>query len=202
MRNLNGQRNRWIVPALAVIGAIAVGSPALYAQGVAPPLGGSVTTHYMIGSGWEIDDGAGGPVKVIRDPNGSPWAKDLQGPSGGPFIAVPGDLFSVSEFLVIDGPLDWADWHEEILSPDWEWVVNAANPADFLANGAPAPGLTVSALGSTIDFDFDPLPPGTLIEIQKTLQYVGDPGATPEPATLGMAAMGGVALLRRRRPRC
>jgi MYXO-CTERM domain-containing protein len=151
---------------------------------------------------------------VVRDPNGPKWHKTLVGdPTGAPVIAQPGQIFSLSESLYIEGNLPWMDWHEEILTPGWDWV----NPILFLANGVPASGLTVTntpgslTQGGTLGFDFDPLYPGTQINIRKQLQYNGPAGMvfighisidqypTPEPATAGLLALGALPLLRRRR---
>ncbi len=160
------------------------------------------------GGGWFI-----GTYGVIRDPNGPKWVKNLEGPNGGPFLAAPGQMFGLSESLYIQGNLSWMDWHEEILTPGWEW----APPSVFLANGLPAPGLNItytlgnSTHGGTIGFDFSPLPPGTKIDIRKQLQYVGGADGTaffgtvqvaqyptPEPASVGLLALGSLLALRRR----
>ncbi len=162
--------------------------------------------------GWDIG-GASGPVLVQRDPNGPKWLKHFSDPLGGPITAVPGQTFNVHELLMIDQPLPWSDWHEDILTPGWEWT----NTISFLANFAPTPGLAIVnspgtlTQGGSLSFTFNSLPPGTLIDIRKELIYMGQPGViftgsidveqypTPEPASLGLIAAGGLVALRRRR---
>lgn len=167
------------------------------------------------GGGWTIG-GAAGPIGVVRDPNGPKWIKNLEGPQGGPFVAPPGSIHTVQELLQIEGNLPWLDWHEEIITPGWEW----AQPIVFLANGAPPNNLQVSLLpgtpnhGGAVHFDFDPLFAGTQIIIRKQLQYVGGTDGTaffgtvqiaqyptPEPASAALLALGSLAVLRRRRTR-
>lgn len=155
-------------------------------------------------NGWSI-----GPVGVIRDPNGPAWIKTLEGPQGGPFVAAPGTTLNLMESLVIQGNLPWTDWHETILTPGWVWL----NP-NILANSAVPSGLTINNAGSTVDFYFDPLYPGTKVDIRKQLHYVGSADGTaffgtiqiaefptPEPASLGLIALGSAAVLRRRSSR-
>jgi MYXO-CTERM domain-containing protein len=169
-------------------------------------------------SGWSIDSGnSSNPwIPVQLDPNGSPWTKTLVGDmniGGGVVYANPGDTFSVQELLMVAPTQSWTDWHEDLLSPEWDWL----GPTTLLANGLPAPGLSFSTTpatlvsGGTIDFTFNPLPPGTQVTIQKTLHYAGLSGQmyaskvivsenpTPEPATAALLALGGLAVVRRRR---
>lgn len=194
---------------LAAIGMLVAAGP-IYAQGVGnlPALPNVFPADPDLG-GWFI-----GQYGVVRDPNGGPWIKNLVSPTGGNVIAAPGQTFTLLESLIIAPNLPWSDWHEQILTPGWDWT----GPAVLFANGSPAPGLTVvntpggPTSGGTIDFYFNSLPVGTKVDIRKQLTYVGGPTGvpfdgvvriaeypTPEPATLGLMALGGTALLRRRR---
>ena len=81
------------------------------------------------------------------------------------------------------GP-NWIDWHEEILTPGWEWTFgDITDPTD--PTGASIPGLTVSfgPAGNppnVIWFDFDPLVPGTPIDIWKEIHCI-DPNSCSSP---------------------
>ncbi|HPD31982.1 MAG TPA: PEP-CTERM sorting domain-containing protein [Phycisphaerae bacterium] len=195
---------------------IAVGSQMSLAQGVGNL--GSLPTLFLSPApitGWSVDSGnATSPwLPVQIDPNGPQWGKTFTGLNGQPIVAVPGQTFTLQELLVVAPTQSWEDWHEHILTPGWEWV----QPTVFLANFAPPPGLNTVVTpatptsGGKIDFTFNPLVPGTLIDIRKTLKYDDPTGAvftgkieiaqfpTPEPATLGLLMLGGLLALRRRR---
>ncbi|MCY2929707.1 MAG: PEP-CTERM sorting domain-containing protein [Planctomycetota bacterium] len=202
-----------------VIVLILLAAPGAFAQGVGN-LGSLPNLFPGVGvpvTGWSID--SGNPtypwIPVQLDPNGPAWGKILVGDmniGGGVVYANPGDTFTVQELLEVSPTLPWTDWHESLLSPEWDWIA----PTTLLANGLPAPGLTIAttpatlATGGTIDFTFNSLPPGTLVTIQKTLRYTGLSGVpfaskvivseypTPEPATLSLLALGALAILRRR----
>ena len=155
------------------------------------------------------------PIPVVRDPNGPKWIKHLTDPGGGPIINPnPGTIYDINETVQIAGNLWWSDWHEEIITPGWEWT----SAVSILENVIQPPaGLTIVNTpgtlteGGTLEFYFDPLPPGTLLNIRKQLQYVGIPGTvhigpielaqypTPEPATMALLAAGSLVALRRRR---
>lgn len=197
------------------LAAVMMASSGAYGQGVAPPLGGSVTSYPNIGGGWVIVDASGAPQVVVRDPTGQPWYKDLQPLPGQ--VVLPGSVFKVHEQLIVGGNLPWSDWHEQILTPGWEWLPSSA----LLANNVSAPGLTVTttpgniSIGGSIDYTFNSLPPGTFVDITKSLIYSGAglpvppppffgpvriaEFPTPEPATLSLLALGGIAMIRRRR---
>ncbi|RMF82180.1 MAG: PEP-CTERM sorting domain-containing protein [Nitrospirae bacterium] len=147
--------------------------------------------------GWHV-----GPQEVSYDPAAGPWLKRLAAPAYG-----PGNYGVIEELIVGPGPA-WTDWHEEILSPspgaDW------TGGTIYDASGAPVAGLTVQVMGPRIWFFFDPLPPGTPIQVVKTLHYgiaganlpidVAEYPTTPEPTSLALVAgcLAGLAVLRRR----
>ncbi len=75
----------------------------------------------------------------------------------------------------------------------------------------PAPDLTVTGAGtSSLSFFFNPVAPGSTVTIRKDLVHNSLPGTafngtlaiteypTPKPATIGLLAIGGLALARRR----
>ncbi len=163
------------------------------------------------GGGWVVGTPLA-PVPVVRDPNGPKWIKHFSDANG--LIPVfPGQAFAVHESLVIAPTLPWSDWHEEILTPGWDW----SPQLQIMVNGGgPPPGLLVVNTpgnvnqGGILSFYFNALPPGTQIDIRKELIYTGTTAGiaipsidiaqypTPEPASLGLLTLGGLALLRRR----
>lgn len=206
--------SKWMIKSLAVTAAI---TSAALAQGVGNlgSLPTQISSSQQPLTGWSVDSGiATNPwVPVQIDPNGPQWVKTLSGPNGQPFVAVPGQTFTLQELLVVAPTLPWTDWHEDILTPGWDWVP----PSVLLANGVPAAGLTSvitpgnNVVGGSIDFYFNSLAPGTQVIIRKNLQYTGTPGVafigtvqvaeypTPEPASLGLLGIGSLLVLRRRR---
>jgi hypothetical protein len=159
--------------------------------------------------GWDIL----GPVPVVLDPNGPVWSKVFTDPSGGAPTGTAGTIYPVHEQLVVSGTLPWTDWHEEITSIGWQWQPGASQ---ILANGIPVGGFSAvytpagTSFGGSVDFFFNSLAPGTVVDIFKTLEFAGQVGTfntgtigiheypTPEPSTIGLLALGGLALLRRR----
>lgn len=133
------------------------------------------------------------------------------------FLAQP--ILTLNEYLTVGagGPA-WTDWHEEILTPDWQWgVVSISTP------GAVGPAnLTINQSGPKVDFYFDPLVPGTDVDIRKELFFNGTftpqmasdflsghfairvaeyPTSVPEPVALPLVglALCGAAMVRLRR---
>ncbi len=143
------------------------------------------------------------------------WSKNFTGPNGGPFFQPAfGPPLPVTEVLQVAGNLPWTDWHEDVMGidasgapdPGWSW----ANPS-ILVNGVAPSGLSITGAGTNnLSFFFNPVAPGSIVQISKDLVYSGIPGTTfigtlaiheyptPEPATLGMLALGSLTVLRRR----
>jgi hypothetical protein len=183
---------------------------------------GSLPTQFQTGTpanGWTVMSSTG-PIPVSLDPTGPVWGKSFTGPNGGPFFYPPtspnNPALPVTEILQVAGGLPWTDWHEDVIGidasgapdPGWSW----ANPF-ILVNGQPASNLTIAGVGTgNLSFYFDPVLPGSIIQIRKDLVYSGPAGAVftgtlavheyptgvPEPTTLGLLALGGLCALRRR----
>lgn len=182
------------------------------AQGVGN--GPSLPTSFNLGpAGWDIVDPSGLPIPVVLDPTGPAWIKDLNGPNGGPVVAPAFFSSQIHESLLVSGSKPWTDWHEDLLVPGWSWY-----PVSFQVNGGPASNLTISntpgttTTGGSISYFFDPVLPGSTVDILKRLVFdAGIPGTvytgqihvaeypTPEPATMFLLAGGALALSRRRR---
>ncbi len=207
---------RSILRTSAVVAISLIASQAVLAQGVGN-LGSLPTTFPMSAApgGWNVISPAG-PIPVVRDPTGPVWGKSFVGPNGGPFVQPAlGPGLPVTEVLQVAGNLPWSDWHEDVIGidvtgqpdPGWVWT----NPF-ILVNGLPPSNLSITGAGtSSLSFFFDPVPPGSIVQIRKQLVYNGIPGTafvgtlavheypTPEPATMGLMGLGSVVLWRRRR---
>jgi hypothetical protein len=169
--------------------------------------------------GWAIG-AVDNRIGVTLDPTAGPWIKNLLGPNGGNVSAddtgfTAPSSYALDEHLVIGGQLSWTDWHEDVLTPGWN--IGAL----ISANGGPVHGLVVDltdtnwpTTGGTVSMTFDPLPPGTRIDLKKTLSWVGDPKVignlfngviriaeypTPEPGSAVLFGLGIVGLLLLRR---
>jgi hypothetical protein len=175
--------------AMAMIGAIicpAIASAVVIGASVGP--GPSTTSSFnKAGTGWFIDDGtfpAGfGRQDVAYDPSAGPWHKVLAGTDGGVFTASDTDLpISIVEHLTVAGTTPWTDWHEEFSTLGWRWIDDRAgsgDPSFTHSDGTPIPGMSITftdptpTSGGRIDFRFDPLPPGTNVNINKRFVYDG-----------------------------
>jgi hypothetical protein len=181
------------------------------------PGSSTTSTYNKAGTGWFIDDGtfpAGfGRQPVAYDPSAGPWHKVLNGPDGGVFTQRDIDLpLGITEWVTVSGTTPWTDWHEEISQLGWRFIDDRAGSGDpniMHSDGTPLAGLTITftdptpTSGGRIDFKFDPVPPGTNLNINKRIVYDGLSPATgevfigtldmyeyptvPEPAGLALA---------------
>jgi len=133
----------------------------------------------------------------------------------------------LDETIVVGPGSSITDWHEVIETPGMEWGTVTAT----LPGNAPIPGLVTSVTPTTVDFTFNPLPPGTILDIDKQLNFntssalpyvfpdYGMPtngaseygtidvqeyptgSSVPEPASLSLLGLGAVGLLGRRNRR-
>jgi hypothetical protein len=188
--------------ALVGVASMAV-SGAAFAQGVGNLGQLPFQIFHNSANVWVVTGPNGGPLPVVLNPAGPVWHKDLAPPPGA--LIQGGATYTLQESLVVAGNLPWADYHEDILTPPgWNWI----NPS-LLVNGLVPAGYSVVNTGPSVSFYFNPIPPGSVVTISKNLVYSGPvpaffPGIgvnqypTPEPATLGLAALGGLVTLHRR----
>ena len=125
------------------------------------------------------------------------------------------------EYITVGRGTQLTDWHEEILTPGWEWN-DVVDPfiALIVDNnfGGVLPGLSFNRTSTKLDFSFDAILPGTQILIQKELEFVGVDDSNdeeifegsvvireyptiPEPSTFILlgAGLAGLAFWRKRR---
>lgn len=178
--------------------------------------------HWMFASGLIFDPTAGPMTKRFdtpRHPTGAPILLDAQQPFPQP-IDEQWDLIPGASQPV------W-DWHEEILTPGWEWRLRT-DASLITRNGQPWPWTPIPMPvpdPTKIWVEFQPIFPGEMLDIHKYLIWVGTPGnriwgdgfddaglpvdeggiivieyPTPEPATAALLGLAGaVTLVRSRR---
>ena len=121
-----------------------------------------------------------GKTTITLNVNGQPILLDAQQP-------FPQPLWE--EFLIVEGP-PVADWHEEILTDGWEWVLPGdpripdpipnpfqANESLITKNGQPWPSTpTPMSDPSKLWVDFPPIQKGEVLDVHKALLWTGTPG--------------------------
>jgi hypothetical protein len=158
------------------------------------------------------------------EPGAGGWEKTLLPPSQG---FIPGQIYCVNEWFTFCEPptgepgRPLEDWHEEIaLGSDglpWDiWVTDFGPPIISFDPDLrdPIPGLEfmISADGTNLWFDFDPIfpgPDGITLHIQKYFRYTGPTVSfapvvitqypTPAPSSLALLGIAGLVTCRRRR---
>ncbi len=121
------------------------------------------------------------PLVVSYSPTAGPLEKWLmpnfdQNGDGqidvGDFFQFISNPILLQEHLIVGPGQPWTDWHERIVGNDWVWT-----SAQLTTPGPPPgpTGLIVQNSGTAVDFFFDPIAPGTPVDITKQLQFVGMP---------------------------
>lgn len=180
------------------------------------------TGSWSIMSGLIFDPTAGPMIKLFDTPRqvtGAPVLLDAQQPFpqriDEQWDLVPGASKPVS------------DWHEQVLTPGWEWML-VTSASLITRNGQPWPWKPIATPvvdPAVISVEFEPILPGEVLDIHKALLWVGTPGnriwgdgmddsgalvdegiirvleyPTPEPASALLLGLGGtIALARSRR---
>ena len=138
------------------------------------------TSHQFDGEGWLIGDPLE-PIEISYDPGAGPWIKTLEGLTA----PVPeSTVFVVHENVLVGPGHPWIDWHEELLTPGWEWQFGDITGDQ---TGGSISGLEISfdpaVNPNVIWFDFDPILPGTQIEIWKEIHCIS-PNGCEGPITI------------------
>jgi hypothetical protein len=185
---------------------------ASFAQGVA----GGLFTNHSVDPGPVVNIGnAAMPIPIDLDPLGPPWNKSIGDPNNFVVGVKPVDIV---ESIVNVGTEAWGDWHEILLPPPAglppsTWI----NVFSLTVNGTPI-GFTAAGLGTqvlTLNGFSQPVLPGDIFGIHKQVLVDGAIDANggplirmqqyptpwvPEPMSMALAAIGGLALsLMRRR---
>jgi hypothetical protein len=166
--------------------------------------------------GWFI-----GPRTVEADSDAGPWIKNLRTPGN----SSPEMEYLLVEVVRVGERLAWTDWHEEILTPGWEWNWGTLLPIpthdwdeldDYDLRDHPRlRDLLVwgDISGNGIDFSFDPLEPYSWLLVVKGLslsdadslpgidcasQWISvaeHPSAVPVPAAVWLLGSGLIGLV-------
>ncbi|MAT70041.1 MAG: hypothetical protein CMJ58_11015 [Planctomycetaceae bacterium] len=140
-------------------------------------------------------------VDLMHDPAAGPMIKRLESPhddTGQPILLDAQQRFAlrIDEEFNIGSPgtagipvsVEVRDWHEEILTPGFNWVIptDATIPQVFpdgtsliTRNGAPHPYELLASpavLPPRLDVKFPPIYPGEVLDIHKAIEWVGTPG--------------------------
>ncbi len=134
------------------------------------------------------------------------WLKQLQG-----LVLDPTDELNLVEYVRVDPQQDWTDWHEVIKAQNIGWSQDADDSWYSLDGGTTKIYTGYTYNGQDLELVFQtPVAPGTLVIFHKELinlgssQFSGEIDvnqypSVPEPATLSLLALGGLAMLRRRK---
>jgi hypothetical protein len=186
---------------IAALAAAGVSTAAAWGQGVggASP---TQTEHLLVPAAgipenplqwWAFVGSPENPLAVELDPVGPTWMADFGVEQGNAISS--NEISLIDERLLIQGGLPWTGWQMEILTSHFDWSTQWLSPAfDVRVNNIRVSGLNVELLGPVARVSFDPLPPGTAVQIKARIAYEGTAVFTdplqveqfpiPEPATL------------------
>ncbi|MEM8784160.1 MAG: hypothetical protein AAGE65_15095 [Planctomycetota bacterium] len=195
-RWLRAWASAWLVGGIAVPAMSgAAGTTVRSGFNLSLPTGPPITVEYTPQGLWDLD------VDLIFDPGAGPMLKWFETPTNpvttDPILLDAQQPFPQpiwEDFYVIPGPpgtppgYPVSDWHEEILTPGWEWVLpgDARFPSLFppgqslvTRNGQPWPWDPQPHPGgpdpTMLWIEFPPIDPGHVFDIHKALLWVGTP---------------------------
>lgn len=205
--------------AFVILTAIAVSLPCAAARAQGVGTGSPTETTHILqprsqptgATEWEVHVGTThARMEVDLDPAGPTWLKYLYR-NGPPGSLLPEHRVYLYEHLTISGERSWTAWNQEVEAPGFEWKKGFPFPdAALLANGTVPSGLSIQTSGSILQFTFDPLPPGTHIDVFSGLLFHGAdlPDSfdlrqypVPEPAGALLAGVAAIALVAVRKPK-
>ncbi len=128
------------------------------------------TTHQVSNGSVDIEQ------TIEYDPNAGAWLKHIENDPSAPL-----DPFFLHETIIIGGDIWWTDWHEEILTPDWEWGDIQISVFDA-AGTEILDGITWEKSTDMVWFFFDPLAPGGSLNLWKEIIYTGS--ILPQPCVM------------------
>ncbi len=204
---------RFLYTNLAAIGITLIIVTVVHAQGTASA---PSTVHVadnagnVVYAGGPLDFVNGpGPYPIDLDPTGAPWRKTINSDLVTGYIGT-GNLTMIETVQNV-GTEPWYDWHEFLLNNGqlgvaWDSVISLA------VNGIPIVyNATIIGNDLTVDGFSQPVLPGDVFTIEKTLittSNVVAPGVTmfqvleyptPEPASAALLGIGSVVLMGKRR---
>ena len=136
-------------------------------------------------------------MDLIVDPIAGPMIKHFQSPrqaTGAPILLDAQQPFPQvvwEDFLILPVPgtagTPVTDWHEEILTPGWEWVIPGdvrfpslfpPNSSLITRNGQPWPWspIPMPTDPTKLWVRFPPIPPNNVLDVHKALLWVGTDG--------------------------
>ena len=88
-----------------------------------------------------------------------------------PISLTNGEMIQLREYLMIgDGGPSWTDWSQRFITEGFDFVSGTLSVDGNLV----AEGDLVSVGDNTINFNFDALPAGTVLEIVKNIEWTGN----------------------------
>jgi hypothetical protein len=122
------------------------------------------------------------PFEISYDSNAGRWIKKLMTPAQDPMYSQwppSANAYYIVEFLQVSGTQNWIGWHEEIITPGWEFLNDGTNNTDFLAPyfspSQKPPGYQMDFSASSVTFTFDPISPapGLIINPAFSVMHIG-----------------------------